>query len=120
MLCTTSLSSIHHHHTYLPTYTPTSTTGLGQVLNVLMRWGALQPGDYVVAGQEYTRVKKIMDDQGKTLTQGLPSMPVKLLGFKELPAPGEELIVVKSEERAKAVADARKAAAEQASLEVGR
>lgn len=83
-----------------------------------MRWGALQPGDYVVAGEQYTRIKKIMDDKGQSLEQGLPSMPVRVLGFKELPAPGEGLIVVKSEERAKAVAEARRTANENQRLEV--
>ena len=89
--------------------------GLGVVMNVLVRWGALAPGDVVVAGDQYGRVKKIMDDSGKdaAVEAGLPSMPVRVLGFKELPSPGEDLIVVKSEERAQAVAEARRAAKEQ-------
>ena len=91
--------------------------GLGVVVNVLMRWGALQPGDFVVAGDQYGRVKRILDEGGATLERGLPSMPVRVLGFKELPSPGQGLIVVKTEERAQAVAEARRAAAEWQRLE---
>jgi translation initiation factor IF-2 len=91
--------------------------GLGVVVNVLMRWGALQPGDFVVAGDQYGRVRRILDEGGAALERALPSMPVRVLGFKALPAPGQDLIVVKSEERAQAVAEARRAAGEQQRLE---
>eukprot|EP00624_Nannochloropsis_granulata_P004465 evm.model.NODE_32075_length_13172_cov_23.964926.6 len=94
--------------------------GLGAVTNVLMRWGALCPGDVVVAGDQWGRVKRILgEDQSggsssssEGLEQALPSMPVRLLGFKSLPAPGEALMVVKSEERAQSVVEARRAAKE--------
>ncbi len=91
--------------------------GLGVVVNVLMRWGALQPGDFVVAGDQCGRVKRILDEGGAALERALPSMPVRVLGFKELPAPGQGLIVVKSEERAQAVAEARRSARERQRLE---
>ncbi|KAM3573112.1 hypothetical protein VYU27_004923 [Nannochloropsis oceanica] len=94
--------------------------GLGAVTNVLMRWGALSPGDVVVAGTQWGRVKRILgEDQNagssnssEGLEQALPSMPVRLLGLKTLPTPGEALMVVKSEERAQAVVEARMAAKE--------
>ena len=99
--------------------------GLGVVMNVLVRWGALCPGDVVVAGDQWGRVKRILSENNsgsssstssssssEGLEQALPSMPVRVLGLKTLPAPGEGLIVVKSEERAQAVAEARRAAKE--------
>lgn len=92
--------------------------GLGNVLSVLVRWGTLKPGDVVVAGHQYARVRKVLDGSGQTLDMGRPSVPVRLLGFREMPTPGDELVVVPDEERAKRIVEARTRAAEQEQLEL--
>lgn len=95
--------------------------GFGMVMSVLMRWGSLVQGDVVVAGEQWGRVKKILGarnspgkdgEGGGAVDRALPSMPVRVLGLRDLPTPGQEVIVVKSEERAEAVAKARREAAE--------
>jgi translation initiation factor IF-2 len=81
--------------------------GRGPVATVLVQRGTLKPGDIVVAGADWGRVRALISDTGKPLTAAGPSMPVEVLGFNGTPDAGDRLAVVDSESRAREVTDYR-------------
>jgi translation initiation factor IF-2 len=81
--------------------------GRGPVATVLVQRGTLHPGDIVVAGAEWGRVRALISDTGKPLQSAGPSMPVEVLGFNGTPDAGDRLAVVDSESRAREVTDYR-------------
>jgi translation initiation factor IF-2 len=81
--------------------------GRGPVATVLVQRGTLHPGDIVVAGSEWGRVRALLDDRGQSLNDAPPSMPVEILGFQGAPEAGDRFAVVPSEARAREIADYR-------------
>jgi translation initiation factor IF-2 len=82
--------------------------GRGPVATVLVQRGTLKPGDIVVAGTEWGRVRALMSDTGHSVVAAGPSMPVEVLGFNGTPEAGDRLAVVNSEARAREITDYRK------------
>jgi translation initiation factor IF-2 len=78
--------------------------GRGAVATVLVKRGTLRPGDPVIAGQEFGRVRAIFDENGQSLSEAGPSMPVVVLGLSAAPNAGDDLLVVESERKAREVA----------------
>jgi len=81
--------------------------GRGPVATVLVQRGTLRPGDIVVAGSEWGRVRALLGDTGATLKEAPPSMPVEVLGFNGTPEAGDRVAVVESEARAREITDYR-------------
>ncbi len=81
--------------------------GLGVVADCIIRWGKIEKNDVVVSGNQIARVRMLKDVNDKVLTKGLPSQPVRIIGFKSLPKAGEPLFVVESEEAAEAILEQR-------------
>jgi translation initiation factor IF-2 len=81
--------------------------GRGPVATVLVQRGTLHPGDIVVAGAEWGRVRALVSDTGKAVSSAGPSTPVEVLGFAGTPDAGDRLAVVASEARAREVTDYR-------------
>jgi len=81
--------------------------GRGPVATVLVQRGTLHPGDIVVAGGEWGRVRALVNDQGQNVTAAGPSMPVEVLGFNGTPEAGDRLAVVENEARAREVTEYR-------------
>jgi translation initiation factor IF-2 len=81
--------------------------GRGPVATVLVQRGTLKPGDIVVAGTEWGRVRALMSDTGHSVVAAGPSMPVEVLGFNGTPEAGDRLAVVVSEARAREITDYR-------------
>jgi len=77
--------------------------GRGPVATVLVQRGTLKPGDIVVAGTEWGRVRALMSDTGHSVVAAGPSMPVEVLGFNGTPEAGDRLAVVNSEARAREI-----------------
>jgi len=75
--------------------------GRGPVANALIEAGTLRPGQFVVAGSSYAKVRNLETTEGKTLKSGTPSMPVTITGFKTLPEFGDEFTVVADEKEAR-------------------
>lgn len=71
--------------------------GRGNVATVLVRRGVLKPGSVVVAGSTWCKVRSMTDHQGKPLKQALPGTPVKVIGWKDVPNAGDELLQAKDE-----------------------
>ena len=81
--------------------------GRGPVATVLVQRGTLKPGDIVVAGSEWGRVRALASDTGHSVIAAGPSMPVEVLGFNGTPEAGDRLAVVDSEARAREITDYR-------------
>ena len=81
--------------------------GRGPVATVLVQRGTLHPGDIVVAGAEWGRVRALVSDTGEPVQSAGPSTPVEVLGFSGTPDAGDRLAVVDSEARAREVTDYR-------------
>jgi translation initiation factor IF-2 len=78
--------------------------GRGPVATVLVKRGTLRPGDQIVAGTEFGRVRAMFDENGQPVTEAGPSLPVVVLGLSAAPNAGDELLVVESERKAREVA----------------
>jgi translation initiation factor IF-2 len=81
--------------------------GRGPVATVLVQKGTLRPGDIVVAGAEWGRVRAMQDDKGKALPSAGPSTPVEILGLSAAPTAGEPFVVVESDTRAREIVEFR-------------
>jgi len=78
--------------------------GRGAVATVLVKRGILKPGDPIIAGQEFGRVRALFDEGGRQVDQAGPSLPVVVLGLSGAPNAGEEMLAVESERKAREVA----------------
>ncbi|RQH07529.1 translation initiation factor IF-2 [Paraburkholderia dinghuensis] len=78
--------------------------GKGPVATVLVRSGTLNRGDVVLAGSAYGRVRAMLDETGKPTKSAGPSIPVEIQGLSEVPAAGEEVIVLPDERKAREIA----------------
>src|SRR3954464_7232007 len=81
--------------------------GRGPVVTVLVQRGTLRVGDIIVAGAEMGRVRALISDQGETVQEAGPSVPVEVLGFNGPPEAGDRLAVVENEARARQVTSYR-------------
>ena len=81
--------------------------GRGPVATVLVQRGTLKVGDIIVAGAEMGRVRALINDQGETVHEAGPSVPVEVLGFNGPPEAGDRLAVVENEARAREVTSYR-------------
>jgi translation initiation factor IF-2 len=81
--------------------------GRGPVATVLVQRGTLKPGDIVVAGSEWGRVRALVSDTGHAVVGAGPSMPVEVLGFNGTPEASDRLAAVETEARAREIADYR-------------
>jgi translation initiation factor IF-2 len=81
--------------------------GRGPVATVLVQRGTLRIGDIIVAGAEMGRVRALISDQGETVEEAGPSVPVEVLGFNGPPEAGDRLAVVENEARARQVTSYR-------------
>lgn len=71
--------------------------GRGPVATVLVQRGTLKPGDSVVAGESYGRVRALIDPHGNHAKQATPSDPVEILGLSSVPTAGDEFRVFEDE-----------------------
>ncbi len=78
--------------------------GRGAVATMLVLSGTLKRGDVVLAGQVSGRVRAMLDENGKPINEAGPSIPVEILGLSDVPAAGEEAIVLTDEKKAREIA----------------
>ena len=78
--------------------------GRGPVATVLVQSGTLNRGDVVLAGASYGRVRAMLDENGKAIQSAGPSIPVEIQGLTEVPAAGDELMVLVDERKAREIA----------------
>ncbi|MFC0398930.1 translation initiation factor IF-2 [Paraburkholderia rhizosphaerae] len=78
--------------------------GKGPVATILVQSGTLNRGDVVLAGSAYGRVRAMLDETGKATKSAGPSIPVEIQGLSEVPAAGEEMIVMPDDRKAREIA----------------
>ncbi|ABI75987.1 translation initiation factor IF-2 [Hyphomonas neptunium ATCC 15444] len=81
--------------------------GRGPVATVLVKRGTLKRGDIVVAGANWGKVRALVDERGQQLADAGPSLPVEVLGLDGAPDPGDAIVVVDSEARAREITEYR-------------
>jgi translation initiation factor IF-2 len=82
--------------------------GRGPVATVLVQSGTLKRGDAVVAGAEFGRVRAMFDENGRSVKEAGPSIPVQVLGLSAAPAAGDDLVALSDERKAREVAELRR------------
>jgi translation initiation factor IF-2 len=78
--------------------------GRGPVATLLVQSGTLKRGDIVLTGAVYGRVRAMLDENGKTVQEAGPSIPVEIQGLSEVPNAGEEMMVIADERKAREIA----------------
>jgi len=78
--------------------------GRGPVATVLVQSGTLHKGDVLLAGQEYGKVRALLNENGNSVESAGPSIPVEVLGLSGSPSAGDDAIVVADERKAREVA----------------
>jgi translation initiation factor IF-2 len=81
--------------------------GRGPVATVLVQNGTLRKGDIFVVGEQWGKVRALINDQGETVAEAGPSVPVEVLGLSGTPSAGDTLNVVETEAQAREIADYR-------------
>lgn len=81
--------------------------GKGPVTTAIIQRGTLRKGCDLVAGKSWAKVRLMFDENNKTMNAAGPSTPVEIVGWKELPSAGDEILEVESEQRAREVLDWR-------------
>ena len=84
-----------------------STKSYGRVATALIRRGTLRPGDVVVAGATWARVRTLRNESGAAIKEALPGTPVEIDGWREQPMAGAEFLEAATEQQAKEVVDLR-------------
>jgi translation initiation factor IF-2 len=85
--------------------------GRGPVATVLVQNGTLRKGDIFVVGEQWGKVRALINDKGETVLEAGPSVPVEVLGLSGTPSAGDTLNVVETEAQAREIADYREKAA---------
>lgn len=76
-------------------------TGRGSVVGLLVEHGKLHPGQYIVAGTSYGKIRTLLDFKSDAIKEAGPSTPVIVTGFKDLPQFGDQFTLVKNEKEAR-------------------
>ena len=82
--------------------------GRGSVATILVQRGTMKTGDIIVAGGEWGRVRALVDDHGKSVSEAGPAVPIEVLGLNGTPEAGDEVAAVENEARAREVTEFRR------------
>ena len=85
--------------------------GRGPVATVLVQKGTLRQGDIFVVGEQYGKVRALINDKGERVKEAGPSVPVEVLGLNGTPEAGDVLNVTETEAQAREIAEYRAQAA---------
>ncbi len=81
--------------------------GRGPVATVIVERGILKVGDPFIVGNYFGKVRALTNDQGKNITKATLAMPVEVIGIPDVPEPGDRMMVVNDERRARQLSSAR-------------
>ena len=82
--------------------------GKGPVSTILISNGKLKRGDFFICGDTWGKIRAMINHEGKTVNEALPSTPVEILGMNDSAYAGAEFMVTKNEEEAKKMAEFKK------------
>jgi translation initiation factor IF-2 len=78
--------------------------GRGALATMLVQSGTLRKGDILLAGQQFGRVRALLNEKGNSIDSAGPSIPVEVLGLSGAPSAGDEAVVVADERKAREIA----------------
>ena len=78
--------------------------GRGPVATVLVKSGTLKKGDMILCGEQFGRIRSLIDEKGHEITEAGPSIPAVVLGLSGVPIAGDEFLVVKNKKHAREAA----------------
>ena len=78
--------------------------GRGPVTTLLVQSGFIKPGDMLLAGNAFGKIRAMLNESGKEVKQAGPSIPVEVIGLSEVPKAGEKFIVLNDEKKAREIA----------------
>ncbi|MDI6749282.1 MAG: translation initiation factor IF-2 [Rhodocyclaceae bacterium] len=78
--------------------------GKGPVATVLVQSGTLRRGDVLLVGQVWGRVRAMLDENGHSVEEAGPSIPVEIQGLSDVPSAGDEAVVLLDEKKAREIA----------------
>ena len=81
----------------------------GSVATVLIKEGTLRQSDHFICGENYGRVRAMLNNRGKKLKEATPSVPVEIYGISGVPKAGDEFYVVPDEKTARQIVEYRQA-----------
>ena len=93
--------------------------GRGPIATVLVQNGTLRKGDIFVVGEQWGKVRALINDKGERIDEAGPSVPVEVLGLSGTPSAGDTLNVVETEAQAREIATYREKAAKDKRAAVG-
>ncbi len=94
--------------------------GMGPTANILVINGTLSVGDALLCGEQYGKVKALIDQHGERVKTAGPSKPVKVLGLSAVPKAGDKFVVYADEKQARAIAEERVQEKRTGELDAGR
>ena len=87
--------------------------GRGPVATVLVQNGTLKQGNIFVVGEQWGKVRALINDKSERIKEAGPSVPVEVLGLNGTPEAGDVLNVVETEAQAREIAEYRENAAKE-------
>lgn len=81
--------------------------GKGATASLLVQQGTLRIGDSIISGTTYGKVRTMIDDKGKRIKKAGPSKPVEISGLSDIPAAGDDFLVLPNEKEARQLAEKR-------------
>ncbi len=84
-----------------------SIKSMGKVATVLVRRGTMRPGDFIVAGKTWARIRCLRNEAGVEVLEAGPGTPIEIDGWREQPLAGDEVLQAPDEAKAKSVVNYR-------------
>ncbi len=78
--------------------------GRGPVTTLLVQSGFIKPGDSLLAGNAFGKIRAMLNEIGKDVKQAGPSIPVEVTGLSEVPKAGDEFIILNDEKKVREIA----------------
>ncbi|KAH6982842.1 hypothetical protein BKA56DRAFT_614859 [Ilyonectria sp. MPI-CAGE-AT-0026] len=85
---------------------------VGKSASVLVKRGTLRLGDYIVAGKTWAKIRVLRNEAGVEIAEAPPGTPVEVLGWRDLPEAGEQILQSPDEGKAKTAIEYRQEMAE--------
>ncbi len=82
--------------------------GKGATATVLVQKGCMNTGDNIICGQEFGRIRALIDQEGKRINSATPSTPVVVLGLSGAPEVGDEVLSAVNDKKIREIAEFRK------------
>ncbi|MEC9097499.1 MAG: translation initiation factor IF-2 [Pseudomonadota bacterium] len=81
--------------------------GRGPVVTTIIQKGTLKKGDIAIVGQNWGKVRSLINDKGDQVNECYPGDPIEVLGLNNTPNAGDFLSVVENEARAREITEYR-------------